>query len=48
MDADGQGCKTLQDLAQEYGISAERVRQIEVAAFKKLRLALKDEESSLH
>jgi RNA polymerase sigma-32 factor len=48
MDADGHGCKTLQDLAQEYGISAERVRQIEVAAFKKLRLVLKDEESLLH
>ena len=31
---------TLQDLAQEFGVSAERIRQIEVAAFKKMKLAL--------
>ena len=31
---------TLHDLAAEYGVSAERIRQIEAAAFKKLRLAL--------
>ena len=31
---------TLHDLADEYGVSAERVRQIEAAAFKKLRGAL--------
>ncbi len=48
IDANGQGSKTLHDLAKEYGISAERVRQIEVAAFKKLRIALKDDESLLH
>lgn len=35
-----EGGATLHELASEYGISAERVRQIEVAAFKKLRLAL--------
>ncbi|HNP37505.1 MAG TPA: RNA polymerase sigma factor RpoH [Woeseiaceae bacterium] len=29
--------KTLHDLADEYGVSAERIRQIEVAAIKKLR-----------
>ncbi|MGL6290180.1 MAG: sigma factor-like helix-turn-helix DNA-binding protein, partial [Silanimonas sp.] len=28
---------TLQDLAAEYGVSAERVRQIEANALKKLR-----------
>lgn len=31
------GGATLHELAAEYGISAERVRQIEAAAFKKLR-----------
>lgn len=35
-----EGGATLHELADEYGISAERVRQIEVAAFKKLKLAL--------
>ncbi len=29
--------ETLQDLAAEYGVSAERIRQIEAAAMKKLR-----------
>ena len=28
---------TLEDLSQEYGISRERVRQIEVRAFEKLQ-----------
>ena len=36
--ADGKA--TLHDLADEYGVSAERVRQIEAAAFRKLRGAL--------
>jgi RNA polymerase sigma-32 factor len=40
MDADGNGTKTLHDLASEYGISAERVRQIETAALKKMRSLL--------
>ena len=31
---------TLHDLAEEFGVSAERIRQIEVAAMKKMRLAL--------
>lgn len=31
---------TLQELAAEYGVSAERIRQIEAAAMKKLRAAL--------
>src|SRR5690606_39239503 len=35
-----EGGATLTELAQEYGISAERVRQIEAAAFKKLRAVL--------
>lgn len=34
------GNATLHDLAGEFGVSAERIRQIEAAAFKKLRLAL--------
>ena len=43
MDADGNGTKTLHDLADEYGISAERVRQIETAALKKMRSMLQAE-----
>ncbi|TAK81863.1 MAG: RNA polymerase sigma factor RpoH [Aquabacterium sp.] len=39
---DGGGGMTLHELASEYGISAERVRQIEVAAMKKMRGALAD------
>ncbi|HEX7386417.1 MAG TPA: RNA polymerase sigma factor RpoH [Castellaniella sp.] len=35
-----EGGATLHELAAEYGISAERVRQVEAAALKKLRLAL--------
>ena len=37
---DSSGGMTLHDLADEYGISAERIRQIEVAAMKKMRKAL--------
>jgi RNA polymerase sigma-32 factor len=37
---DGSGGLTLHDLASEYSISAERVRQIEVAAMKKMKKAL--------
>lgn len=37
---DSTGGMTLHDLADEYGISAERIRQIEVAAMKKMRKAL--------
>lgn len=33
---------TLHELAAEYGVSAERIRQIEVAAMKKMRNALTD------
>jgi RNA polymerase sigma-32 factor len=32
-----EGKETLHDLASEYGVSAERIRQIEAAAMKKLR-----------
>ena len=32
--------RTLQELADEYGVSAERIRQIESAAIKKLRTAM--------
>jgi RNA polymerase sigma-32 factor len=31
---------TLHDLAAEYGVSAERIRQIEAAAMKKMKKAL--------
>jgi RNA polymerase sigma-32 factor len=37
---DSSGGMTLHDLAAEYGVSAERIRQIEVAALKKMRKAL--------
>ena len=37
------GGATLHDLAAEFGVSAERIRQIEAAAFKKLRVALADQ-----
>ena len=37
---DGTGGLTLHDLAAEYGVSAERIRQIEVAAMKKMKTAL--------
>jgi RNA polymerase sigma-32 factor len=37
---DSSGGLTLHDLAEEYGVSAERIRQIEVAAMKKMRKAL--------
>ncbi len=32
---------TLEDLAAQYGVSRERVRQIEVRAFEKLQKAMK-------
>lgn len=39
---------TLQELADKYGVSAERVRQLEKNAMKKLRLAMeKDEDSEM-
>jgi RNA polymerase sigma-32 factor len=37
---DGTGGMTLHELAAEYGVSAERIRQIEVAAMKKMRKSL--------
>jgi RNA polymerase sigma-32 factor len=40
---DGTGAATLHELADELNISAERVRQIEVAALKKMRTALPTE-----
>jgi RNA polymerase sigma-32 factor len=36
----GTGGMTLHDLAAEYGVSAERIRQIEVSAMKKMKTAL--------
>jgi RNA polymerase sigma-32 factor len=37
---------TLEDLSQDYGISRERVRQIEVRAFEKLQKAMTEPEAS--
>jgi RNA polymerase sigma-32 factor len=37
---DSSGGMTLHDLAAEYGVSAERIRQIEAAAMKKMKKAL--------
>ncbi len=37
---DGSGGATLHELAEEFGVSAERIRQIEVAAMKKMKGAL--------
>ncbi|HEX9648866.1 MAG TPA: sigma factor-like helix-turn-helix DNA-binding protein, partial [Alphaproteobacteria bacterium] len=34
--------KTLEELSQVYGISRERVRQIEVRAFEKVQKAVRD------
>jgi RNA polymerase sigma-32 factor len=39
---DGSGGKTLHELADEFGVSAERIRQIEASAMKKMRTALHD------
>ena len=36
---------TLEDLSSEYGISRERVRQIEVRAFEKLQRAMRSLEA---
>ncbi|MDO4905453.1 MAG: RNA polymerase sigma factor RpoH [Lautropia sp.] len=41
-DEDEGGSRTLQDLADEYGVSAERIRQIEAQAMKKMKAALAD------
>jgi RNA polymerase sigma-32 factor len=38
----GSGGKTLHELAADYGVSAERIRQIEAAAMKRMRKALAD------
>ena len=37
---DGSGAMTLHDLADEFGVSAERIRQIEASAMKKMKTAL--------
>ncbi|MDP1691955.1 MAG: RNA polymerase sigma factor RpoH [Burkholderiaceae bacterium] len=39
---DSSGGMTLHELAAEYGVSAERIRQIEAAAMKKMRGALQE------
>jgi len=39
---------TLEDLSQRFGISRERVRQIEVRAFEKLQLAVRKKAAELN
>ncbi|PSB91759.1 RNA polymerase sigma factor RpoH [Candidatus Pandoraea novymonadis] len=39
---DGSGAATLHDLADEFGVSAERIRQIETAAMKKMKGTLSE------
>jgi RNA polymerase sigma-32 factor len=41
-DEDDGGSRTLQDLANEYGVSAERIRQIEAKALKKMKATLEE------
>ena len=38
---------TLEDLATEFSVSRERIRQIEVRAFEKLQKAVRDKASAL-
>jgi RNA polymerase sigma-32 factor len=38
---------TLEDLAAEFSVSRERIRQIEVRAFEKLQKAVRDKASAL-
>lgn len=40
VEDDGRGGATLNELAQEYGVSAERIRQIEARALKTMRHAI--------
>ncbi len=40
VEDNGSGGMTLHELAAEFGVSAERIRQIEVAAMKKMKVAL--------
>ncbi len=42
VEDDGSGGSTLHELADEFGVSAERIRQIEASAMKKMRGALHD------
>jgi len=42
----GGGGMTLKDIAEKYGLTRERIRQIEVEALKKLRWALKSREAA--
>ena len=35
--------RTLESLGEELGLSKERIRQVEAAAFKKMRLALENQ-----
>ena len=40
--------KTLHELATEFGVSAERIRQIEVKAMQKMKASLKDYDAVRH
>ena len=39
---------TLEDLASEFGVSRERIRQIEVRAFEKLQKAVRDQAAAMN
>ena len=39
---------TLEDLASEFGVSRERIRQIEVRAFEKLQKAVRDQATAMN
>ncbi|MDK4564562.1 sigma factor-like helix-turn-helix DNA-binding protein, partial [Kingella kingae] len=42
-----EGALTLHELAAEYGVSAERIRQIEVKAMQKLKALLAEQADDL-
>jgi RNA polymerase primary sigma factor len=46
-ELDGEPTKTLEEIGEELGLSAERVRQIEKAALEKLRRRIKTLEQNL-
>mgnify|MGYP003903607833 CR=1 FL=1 len=39
---DGGRAKTLEEVGQEFGVTRERIRQIEVRAFEKLQKKMRD------
>ena len=39
---------TLEELSEEFGVSRERIRQIEVRAFEKLAVSVKEKSAALN